>query len=441
MADRPHVVILGGGFGGLKAARLLCNAPVRVTLVDRQNHHLFQPLLYQVATAALNPSDIASPIRRILRRCKNAEVILAEARSVDVPNRKIVLEDGELSFDYLILATGATHSYFGHDEWATNAPGLKTIEDALRIRRRVLYAFEAAEREPDPARRAAWLTFVIVGGGPTGVELSGAVSEIARHALARDFRHIDPTLASVVVLEGSPRILHAYPEDLSKSAQKQLERLGVEIHTGRHVTAIDEGGVCLGDLRIEARTVLWAAGVAASPLSRSLGVPLDRAGKVMVNSDLTLPGSDRVFVIGDLAHLDQDGSPVPGVAPAAMQMGAAAVRNVLATIEGRPREPFRYRDKGSLATIGRASGVADFGRIKLSGRLAWLAWVFIHRFFLIGFRNRMLVLTQWAWSYFTYDRGARLITGLSHRPWEIPAPPRDSKPKDEVHVGSARPQA
>jgi NADH dehydrogenase len=409
--QRPRVVILGGGFGGLNAARALRKAPVQVTLIDRQNHHLFQPLLYQVATAALNPSDIASPIRRILRGQKNVEVLLAEARSIDLAERKVVIDHGSVPYDFLIVATGATHSYFGHDEWARSAPGLKSIEDALEIRRRVLFAFEAAEREPDVARRTSWLTFVIVGGGPTGVELAGAVVEIARHALARDFRHIDPTVARVILVEGMPRILHTYPPDLSQKAQSQLERLGAEVITGQNVTAIDEGGVTIGTTRIEARTVLWAAGVAASPLSKSLCVPLDRAGRVMVNPDLTVPGHDEVYVIGDLAHLEQDGKPLPGVAPAAIQMAGHAVENILKTIQGQPRTPFHYRDKGSLATIGRAAGVADIGRVKLSGWIAWLAWLFIHLFFLIGFRNRFVVMFQWAWSYFTYDRGARLITG------------------------------
>jgi NADH dehydrogenase len=420
---KPRVVIVGGGFGGLNVARALKRAPVRVTLIDRQNHHLFQPLLYQVATAALNPSDIASPIRRILRRQKNAEVLLAEVTSVDVPGKSVVLDDGSaLPYDVLVVATGATHSYFGHDDWERFAPGLKSISDALEIRRRVLYAFEAAEREPEPGSRAAWLTFVLVGAGPTGVELAGAVAEIARHALARDFRHIDPTQARVLLLEGASRVLPPYPPGLSESARKQLEALGVEVQTGRVVTAIDDQGVCVGPERVAARTVLWAAGVAASPLARSLGAPLDRAGRVLVEPDLTLPGHPDVYVIGDLASIEQDGRPVPGVAPAAMQMAAHTARNVVRTLRGQPREPFHYIDKGSLATIGRAAAVADLGRLKLSGLVAWLAWLFIHLFFLIGFRNRYLVLVQWAWSYFTYDRGARLITGPLPRPEPNPSP-------------------
>ena len=412
MTQQPaRIVIVGAGFGGLTAARRLRGGDVRVTVVDRQNHHLFQPLLYQVATAALSPSDIASPIRRILRGRKNVEVVLGEAAAIDLEAKRVVLTDGEVPFDYLIVATGATHSYFGHDEWAPFAPGLKTIDDALEIRRRVLFAFEAAEREVDAALRRAWLTFVIVGAGPTGVELAGALTEIARHALARDFRHIDPAQARVILLEGSPRVLPAYVEPLSEEARRQLEGMGVEVRTGQVATAIDAHGVCVGAERIEARTVLWAAGVAASPLARSLGVPLDRAGRVHVEPDLTLPGHDDVYVIGDLASLVQDGKPVPGVAPAAMQEAEHAVRNIRRSLQGQPRLPFRYRDKGSLATIGRAAAVADFGRIKLSGGVAWLSWLFIHIFFLIGFRNRFVVLFLWAWSYITYDRGARLITG------------------------------
>ena len=404
-------MILGGGFGGLYAARALRHAPVRVTLIDRRNHHLFQPLLYQVATAALNPSDIAHPIRRILRRQRNASVVLAEARAIDAAGRRVILADGEVSYDFLVVATGATHSYFGHDDWAASAPGLKTLEDALEIRRRVLLAFEAAERETDPVRRSALLTFVVVGGGPTGVELAGALGEIARHVLASDFRRIDPRDARVILLEAGPRILPAFTPDLSEKAVRQIARLGVEVRTGAAVTGIDRDGVALGDRRIEARTVLWAAGVAASPLARSLGAPLDGAGRVLVNPDLTVPGAASVFVIGDLAALVRDGRPVPGVAPAAIQEGRHAAANILRSLRGRPLEPFRYHDKGSLATIGRAAGVADFGRIRLSGFPAWLAWLVVHIFFLIGFRNRFLVLFEWAWVYFTYDRGARLITG------------------------------
>lgn len=409
-----RVVIIGGGFGGLNAARALKRARVRVTLIDRRNHHLFQPLLYQVATAALNASDIASPIRRILRHQKNAEVLLAEATSIDLAARSVILDKGSVPYDYLIVATGARHSYFGHDEWAPNAPGLKSIGDALEIRRRVLLAFEEAEREPDPAKRQAWLRFVVVGAGPTGVELSGSLCEIAHHALARDFRHIDPTQAHVILLEGSGRVLPPYVPELSEKARQQLTRLGVDVRTGKVVTAIDDGGVNIGDERIETRTVLWAAGVAGSRLGKELGVPLDRAGRVVVGPDLTIPGHPEVFVIGDLASLAIDGVPVPGVAPAAMQEARHTAKNIVLALEGKPLLAFRYRDKGSLATIGRSAAVADLGKIKLSGPVAWLAWLFIHILFLIGFRNRALVLFQWAWSFFSYDRGARLITGPLH---------------------------
>jgi NADH dehydrogenase len=407
----PRVVIIGGGFGGLYAARALRRAPVEITLLDRRNYHLFQPLLYQVATAALNPSDIAAPIRRVFRRQPNCRVILAEATAVDVARRCVVLADGTLPYDFLIVATGATHSYFGHDEYARLAPGLKSIEDALEMRRRVLLAFEAAERETDPATRQAWLTFVIVGGGPTGVELAGALAEIARHALLRDFRAFDPRAARVVLVEGQPRVLNAFPPELSTKAVQQLERLGVEVRTDTLVTAIDETGVTFKADRLEARTVLWAAGVAASPLARSLGVPLDRAGRVKVEADLTIPDHPEVFVIGDLASLEQDGQLVPGLAAAAVQEGPHAARNIVRAIGGQPLEPFRYVDKGILATIGRAAAVASFGRVKLSGLVAWLVWLFVHIFLLIGFRNRFLVMFSWAWTYFTYDRGARLITG------------------------------
>ena len=412
MAGEPQVVIVGGGFGGLYAARGLRRAPLRVTLVDRRNHHLFQPLLYQVATAALNPSDIAAPIRSILNDQPNVQVILAEATAVDVAGRRVVLADGEIGYDYLIVATGATHSYFGNDAWAAHAPGLKTIEDALEIRRRVLGAYEAAEREADPTRRAAWLTFAIVGAGPTGVEMAGALSEIARHTLERDFDSIDPRSARVVLIEGQDRVLPSYQPELSRSARRQLERLGVEVRTEARVTAVDAGGVSIGGERLVARTVIWAAGVEASPLARSLGAPLDRAGRVCVRPDLTIPGHDEVFVIGDLASLEQDGRPVPGVSPAAMQEGRQAAANVLRRIRGEPTQPFRYVDKGSFAAIGRGAAVGDiFGRLRLTGFLAWLAWLGIHIFFLIGFRNRLAVMFGWAYSYLTWRRGARLITG------------------------------
>jgi NADH dehydrogenase len=408
----PHVVIIGGGFAGLYAARGLKNLPVRVTLLDKHNYHLFQPLLYQVATAALNPSDIAAPIRSILRRQRNTMVILAEAVGVDTARKVVKLADGELGYDHLVIATGATHSYFAHPEWERDAPGLKTIEDALEIRRRVLLAFEAAERETDPEKQKAWLTFVIVGGGPTGVELAGALSEIARQTMIRDFRRIDPGSARVILVEARERVLPTYPAELSEKAQRQLATLGVEVITGGLVSEVTKCEVRVGETRIAARTVLWGAGVKASPLAESLGVPLDRAGRVLVEPDLTIPGHKDIFVLGDLAAARQtDGSFVPGVAPAAIQMGQHTAMNLRRAVEGQPLRAFHYRDKGSLATIGRAAAVADFGRIRLGGFIAWFAWLAIHIFFLIGFRNRFLVITQWAWAYLTYQRGARLITG------------------------------
>jgi len=408
----PHVVIIGAGFAGLYAARALKRADVRVTVIDRRNHHLFQPLLYQVATAGLSPGDIAYPIRAVLRRQKNARVLLEEAAAVDVAARQVRLRDGELPYDYLILATGAQHSYFGHDDWEPWAPGLKSLEDALEIRRRILLAFERAERETDESRRKALLTFVIVGGGPTGVELAGAIAEISRHVMAQDFRVIDPRQARIVLVEAGPRILPAYPESLSAKAQASLEKMGVEVLTKSLVTSVRPDAVSIGDRQIQTMTTLWAAGVQASPLARSLGVPLDRAGRVLVQPDLTVPGHPEVFVIGDLAaFLHQGGKALPGVAPVAIQQGRHAARNILRACQGRPLEPFHYIDKGSLATIGRAAAVADFGRIKLSGFFAWLAWLLVHIFFLIGFRNRFVVMIDWAWAYFSYHRAARLITG------------------------------
>jgi NADH:quinone reductase (non-electrogenic) len=407
-----HVVIIGGGFGGIEAARGLMKAPVRITLVDRRNHYLFQPLLYQVATAALNPSDIASPIRRILRRQRNACVILGDATSIDTKKKIVQLADGgELGYDYLIVAAGATHSYFGHEEWLEAAPGLKTLEDAVEIRRRVLVAYEAAEREIDLDEIASWMTFVIIGAGPTGVEMAGALAEISRRVLERDFRRIDPSRARIILIEAGPRVLPAMSPESSASARRQLERLGVEVITDSPVTDVDDRGVTRGGIRTESRTVIWAAGVAASELGKSLGAEFDRAGRVIVNQDLSVKGADGVFVIGDLAAIKSDGKPVPGLSPAAMQEGRHAAKNLVRIIRGEPTIPFRYWDKGTLATIGRAAAVGDIGKLRVSGLLAWLMWLFVHIFFLIGFRNRFLVIVEWAWTYLRNDRGARLITG------------------------------
>jgi NADH dehydrogenase len=409
---RAHIVIVGGGFAGLYTALGLENVEADVTIVDRHNYHLFQPLLYQVAMAGLNPSDIAAPIRSILRRQKNVSVILGEVTSIDAAQKRVQLADGgSLAYDFLVLATGATHSYFGHDEWEHVAPGLKTLDDALEIRRRVLLAFEAAEREDDMDAQKALLTFVVIGAGPTGVELAGALSEIARQTLKRDFRHIHPENARVILLEGRERVLPPYPADLSEKARQQLVDLGVEVITDAVVTEVTDTYVKFGDRTIETTTVLWGAGVQASPLGRTLGVPLDRAGRVLVEPDLSIPGHKEIFVLGDLAAVKQrDGSYVPGVAPAAIQAGQHMARNLERAVVGQPTRPFKYRDKGSLATIGRAAAVADFGKVRFGGFMAWMAWLLIHIFFLIGFRNRFLVITQWAWAYFTYQRGARLIT-------------------------------
>ncbi len=414
MSDLPHVVIVGGGFAGLRCARELRKAPVRVTLVDRRNFHLFQPLLYQVATASLSPADIASPIRTILRRQRNAEVWMGEVVAADPSSGRVTLADGTaLEFDYLILATGTTHAYFGRDDWAEHAPGLKTIDDAIEIRHRFLLAFEAAEREADPDARRRLLTFVIVGAGPTGVELAGAMAEIARQVMPTDFRSIDTTTTRIQLLEGMDRVLPTYPPELSERAREQLERLGVEVRTGTMVSGIDAECVRVGeDEVIEAANVFWAAGVAASRLGAALGVETDRAGRVKVEPDLSVPGHPNVFVVGDLAYREQeDGTPVPGVAPAALQMGSHAARMIRCDLRGREREPFRYTDKGDLATIGRAAAVARLGGLKLSGFVAWVIWVAVHILYLIGFRNRVLVMLQWAWAYLTYQRGIRLITG------------------------------
>jgi NADH:ubiquinone reductase (H+-translocating) len=430
----PHVVIVGGGFGGLHAARGLARAPVRVTLVDRHNYHLFQPLLYQVATASLSPADIASPIRWVLRRQQNVQVLLAEARGIDPGGRRITYVDHHgpeeathgLAFDYLIVATGARHAYFGHPEWAARAPGLKTLDDALEIRRQVLLAFEAAERESDPALRQRLLTFVIIGGGPTGVELAGALAEIARQSLLEDFRSIHPESARIMLIEGSPSLLATFPEKLRAAAAASLRRLGVEVRTNAKVTDVNADGVSVGEERIAAATVLWAAGVAASPLLASLGVPLDRAGRVIAEPALTVPGWPNIFVVGDACSVQQDGAPLPGVAQVAMQGGAHAARNIRHALNGEPLEPFRYRNYGNMATIGRGSAVADLGSIRLSGFPAWLIWLFIHIFSLIGFRNRLAVMGEWAWSYVTFQRRARLITGERLAP-EAETPVANSK--------------
>ncbi len=408
----PRVVVIGAGFGGLAAARKLAHAPVHLTVVDRRNHHLFQPLLYQVATAGLSPGDIAYPIRSILRAQTNARVLLADVTAIDTARRQVLLADGTIPYDYLIVAAGAGHSYFGHDEWEPYAPGLKTLEDALAIRRRILLAFEKAEREPDAAARRELLTFVIVGGGPTGVELAGAIAEISRHVLVSDFRAIDPREARILLVEGGPRILSAYSEKSSSRAAQELSERGVEVRTGTPVTGVSAQGVLLGAETLRARTIVWAAGVAASPLAKSLGVPLDRAGRALVEPDLSIPGHPEVFVIGDLAaFLHQTGHPLPGLSPVAIQQGRSAAANILRSLAGAPRHRFHYFDKGTLAVIGRASAVAEIAGLRLSGLVAWLVWCFVHIFYLIGFRNRFIVMSEWAWAYLTYRRGARLITG------------------------------
>lgn len=416
----PRVVVIGGGFGGLKAALGLAKANVRVLLLDRKNHHTFQPLLYQVALAALSPADISAPIRSALHGKKNVEVLIGNAIGFDLERRVINLEGGDyVVYDYLVLATGATHSYFGHDHWEAFAPGLKSLEDATEIRRRVLLAFELAERESllDGIQRP--LNFVIVGGGPTGVELAGAISEIARHVLSRDFHGTDPRRARVILLEGGPRVLPAYAEDLSASAQKQLEQLGVEVHTSTMVTNVEPGAVWVGDERIASAVTLWAAGVKASSLGQALGAKVDRSGRVFVNNRLNIESHPEIFVIGDLAHFEQDGAPVPGVAPVAIQMGQYVAKEIRRRISGEPSQPFSYWDKGSMATIGRSKGIAQIGKIHLSGFLAWSAWLFIHLIYLIGYRNRFFVLLNWAWQYLSWQSGARLITGSNVLPgWQ-----------------------
>ncbi|MGI9646064.1 MAG: NAD(P)/FAD-dependent oxidoreductase [Ilumatobacteraceae bacterium] len=422
--DVPHVLIIGGGFGGLAAAKGLADAPVRVTLVDRRNHHLFQPLLYQVATAGLNPADIAHPIRSILARQDNANVLLGEVVEIDPTEHIVRLADGgELRFDYLVLAAGTRHSYFGHPEWEEHAPGLKTVEDALEIRRRVLLAFERAERADDPDERRAELTFVVVGGGPTGVETAGAVAEIAFRSLTREFRSIDPTTAQIILLDGSDRVLGAYDESLSAKALRQLRDIGVDVRLGVMVTGVDDGSVETSAGTIAARTTIWSAGNEASPLASMVGGDTDRAGRIIVEPDVSVAGHRHVFAIGDMAHATSDGSEVPGVAQGAIQGGRHVAAMILADLDGEPRRPFRYRDKGELATIGRSSAVGTIGRLRLSGWIAWMAWWSIHILFLVNFRSRIVVLFTWAWSYLTFQRGARLITG----PWR-PRSVRESGP-------------
>ena len=434
----PRVVIVGAGFGGLNAAQALGHAQARITVIDRKNYHTFQPLLYQVATAGLSPGEIAAPIRSILSSHKNIEVLMAEVTGFDLDRRKVETPDGEIPYDYLIVAAGASHAYFGHEDWEPFAPGLKTIEDALEIRRRVLLAFELAERQVAAGAAAAPLNFVVVGGGPTGVELAGTLAEISRHALAHEYRAIDPKMAHILLLEGGPRVLPAYAEDLSRSAEEQLQHLGVEVRTSSVVTQIEPGAIYVGETRLLATVILWAAGVAASPLGKKLDAPVDRAGRVLVQNDLSLPGHPEVFVIGDLAALkDENGKMLPGVAPVAIQQGNYVAKLIDPEIESGnviPRPPFHYWDKGSLATIGRAAAVAQFGKIHISGFIAWLAWLFVHILFLIGFRNRLLVFIQWAWSYVTYERGARLITGSTYLPgWSaVPAHSAPSTPEPQV---------
>ena len=408
---KTKIVVIGGGFAGLTAVRKLDRADLSVTLIDRSNHHLFQPLLYQVATAGLAAPSIAAPLRHILRKQRNVTVLMGEVATIDLTARTMQVAGRDIEYDYLLVASGATHAYFGHDDWEQFAPGLKTLDDAFVIRRRILEAFERAEATSSEAERESCLTFAVIGAGPTGVELAGTVAEIARHTLANEFRHIDSRKARVLLIEAGPRVLSNFVESLSQKAREQLERLGVEVHTGKAVTQIGAGQLEFGGERIAARTILWAAGVAASPLARQLGTELDRAGRVCVARDLSLPAHPEVFVAGDLASVRQDGVPVPGVAQAAKQMGATVARGIRARIAGREAAPFRYRDLGSLATIGRHSAVVQLPSLRLSGILAWWFWLVLHIYFLIEFRSRLIVLINWAWSYFTYARGARIILG------------------------------
>lgn len=426
----PHVVVVGGGFAGLWTVRGLARAPVRITLIDRGNHHLFQPLLYQVATAGLSAPDIAAPLRHILRSQRNVEVRLAQVQDIDPRTRSIALDDGTaLAYDTLVLAAGATHAYFGNEAWAPHAPGLKTLDDALLLRRRLLLAFERAEAEPDPDKRAAWLSFAIVGGGPTGVELAGTLAEIARHTLRQEFRNIDPAEATVRLIEAGPRVLPAFPEDLSARARRQLQALGVDVQTGVPVADIDAHGYRLGETRVAARTVVWAAGVAASPLGALLDAPRDRAGRVQVAPDLRVPAHPDIYVAGDLAAVTSNGRPVPGVAPAAKQMGRQVAANIVAGLRGQPGAAFAYRDFGNLATIGRMAAVVHVGRLKLSGVIAWWFWLVAHVFFLIGFRNRLVVMLNWTWAYWTYQRAARIIFGPPDDV-ELVTRPRQPAPED-----------
>jgi NADH:ubiquinone reductase (H+-translocating) len=452
--SRPRVVIVGAGFGGLTAARRIARLPVQVTVVDRKNHHTFQPLLYQVATAGLSPGEIAAPIRWILRSHSNVEVMLEEVVDFHLEQKKVITKEQALDYDFLVIASGATHAYFGHQEWEPLAPGLKTIEDALEIRRRVLLAFELAERQNDhrneylnkaaSGQSGSPLQFAVIGAGPTGVELAGTLAEIAHHAMNHEFRNIDPRQTRILLIEGGPRVLAAYSEELSRKAEDQLRRLGVEVRTSHMVNRVEPGAVWVGDERIPAAVILWAAGVAASPLGRKLAVPIDRAGRVLVQPDLSVPGHPEVFVIGDLAALaDENGKMLPGVAAVAIQQGDWVADTIARDLENQPRRNFRYHDKGSLATIGRAAAVAQFGKsgkFHLSGYFAWLAWLFIHILFLIGFRNRLIVMIQWAWSYLTYERGARLITGSDELPgWTQPQENGGATGVSPVHPGADAP--
>jgi len=415
--NRPRVVVVGGGFGGLQAALGLAKADVNVTILDRKNHHTFQPLLYQVALAALSPADIAAPIRSVMRSKKNVEVLIGNVVGFDLERRRVRLEEGdEVPYDYLVIAAGATHSYFGRDDWAQLAPGLKTLEDATEIRRRVLLAFELAERETLLDRQHCPLNFVIVGAGPTGVELAGAIAEISRHVLTQDFTAIDPRRARIILLEGGPRVLPTYTEDLSASAQRQLEQLGVEVRTNTMVTNIEPGLVWVGDEKLESVVTLWAAGVRASSLGEAVGGKIDRSGRVVVNDRLNIEGHPEIFAIGDVAHFEQNGAPVPGVAPVAIQMGQYVAKEIRRRVQNKPSRPFSYWDKGSMATIGRTKGIAQIGKIHLSGVIAWAAWLFIHLIYLIGYRNRFSVLLNWGWQYLSWQSGARLITGSDQLP-------------------------